>query len=119
MPVPGVAGAVGGGGGGAGALLVRELHDGEQGQLPCTQWTPAVSKYQTLSLNCVSLTVVVGPGLVAGSHQGGGDQGGQGEGAVRGPRHGGDWGERGGGPGVYIPVTLSRGTWPLDTRGRV
>ena len=35
--MPGVAGAVGGGGGGAGALLVGELHDGEQGQLSCTR----------------------------------------------------------------------------------
>ena len=34
--MPGVAGAVGGGGGGAGALLVGELHHGEQGQLSCT-----------------------------------------------------------------------------------
>ena len=37
MSVPGVAGAVGGGGGGAGALLVGELHHGEQGQLSCTR----------------------------------------------------------------------------------
>ena len=35
--MPGVAGAVGGGGGGACALLVGELHDGEQGQLSCTR----------------------------------------------------------------------------------
>ena len=35
--MPGVAGAVGGGGGGARALLVGELHDGEQGQLSCTR----------------------------------------------------------------------------------
>ena len=35
--MPGVAGAVGGGGGGAGALLVGELHHGEQGQLSYTR----------------------------------------------------------------------------------
>ena len=47
MSVPGVAGAVGGGGGGAGALLVGELHHGEQGQLSCTGLVVS-SKYQVL-----------------------------------------------------------------------
>ena len=43
--MPGVAGAVGGGGGGAGALLVGELHDGEQGQLSCTRLVANIKVY--------------------------------------------------------------------------
>ena len=45
MSVPGVAGAVGGGGGGAGALLVGELHHGEQGQLSCTRLVANIKFY--------------------------------------------------------------------------